>query len=75
MIIGQQSAGDPVHEAGDVHEAVGLERHPKPGEMPSDVDVQAERQQEGMEEEFEEAAVEQRRRAEAEHIHDEPGVP
>jgi hypothetical protein len=44
----------------------GLERHPHDGEEPSDTDVQAERQEEGVEAEIEEAAVEQARRARAE---------
>jgi hypothetical protein len=40
-----------------------LERHPHPGEMPSDTDVQAERQEEGVRaEEAEEAVEEERRR-------------
>ena len=44
----------------------GLERHPPPGSSASDVDVQAERQEEGVEAEIEEEAVEAHRRRLAE---------
>ncbi len=43
-----------------------LERHPHGGEEPSDVDVQAERQEEGVEAEIEEEVVEDHRRRLAE---------
>ena len=45
-----------------------LVRHPVPGQLPSDVDVQAERQEEGVEAEIEEEAVEAERRQRAEEL-------
>jgi hypothetical protein len=45
-----------------------LERHPDAGQLPSDVDVQAERQEEGVEAEVEEEVVEAERRQLAEEL-------
>ena len=42
-----------------------LTRHPAPGQEPSDTDVQAERQKEGVDAELEEEAVEDQRRQES----------
>ena len=44
--------GDAATDEGGEEEHEGLERHPHPGQMPSDSDVQAERQEEGLEGEF-----------------------
>ena len=45
----------------------GLERHPHGGQEPGDTDVQAERQEEGVEAEIEEEIVEAHRYVEAGH--------
>ncbi|UDY37514.1 hypothetical protein [Dermatobacter hominis] len=45
-----------------------LARHPRPGQLPSDAEVQAERQAEGVEAEAEEAAVEAERRQRADEL-------
>lgn len=45
-----------------------LERHPDDGQLPSDTDVQAERQEEGVEAEVEEELVEAERRRRAEEL-------
>ena len=46
------------------HDDEALKRHLTPGEMPSDTDVQAERQEEGVEAEEEEGLIESEREAE-----------
>jgi hypothetical protein len=56
--------GDVSGAGADRTDDEGLERHLRPGEMPSDVQVQAERQEEGVEAEDAEASVESARRAE-----------
>ena len=54
---GPEDAARPDRTGGD-----SLDRHPGEGQLPSDTDVQAERQEEGVEAELADAEIEEERR-------------